>query len=437
MKMRMDKKYLYAGLTAFIVACCILIFYWVMGDWQNISSAISKFFVAVSPIIYAFVFAFLLAPICNFLEQKCFLKLGNKIHKTNKKKAKKFARTWSVTGALLFGILIIGVLLYMILPRTYDSIKGIVTMMPDYASKLIDKINKLAKSDSAIWNDLSAILNSLYDGITKWLNTKIIPNMGTLLTGVSSGVVSVFRVVFNTIVGLIITAYLLFSKEYFIAQLKKITYCIFKRKTANSIVETGSLTYELFGNYISARIVDSFIIGVLCYIGMIILKIPEPVLISVIVGITNIIPFFGPFIGAIPSALLLLLEDPIKCLVFVIFIFCLQQLDGNLIGPFLLGESMGLNKFWVMLALLVGGMYGFLGMICAVPLFAVVYTILRTIVNNHLIKNEMPFDTKEYMNLYAIDEKSGKFMHGNPRNAPKAGLGLKKKRKSKKEKDEN
>lgn len=408
MKFRWDRKYLYWGTTAFVVICLSLIFYWVVGDWENVSTKFHHLITAISPILYAFVFAFLLAPICNWLERNWFLKLGKSVHKNNEKKAKKFARVFSVTGALFFGICIVALLLYLILPRTYESIKGIVALMPDYLQQLIDKIGKLQISGSSIWKDFSSLLNSLYTNAGKWLETSIMPNMGTLLTGVSSGVVSVFLVVFNTLVGLIITAYLLFSKEYFIAQAKKITFCLFSRKTSNSLLKTASLTYDMFGNYISARLVDSFIIGILCYIGMLVLKIPEPELISVIVGVTNIIPFFGPFIGAIPSAMLLLLEDPIKCLIFIIFIFCLQQVDGNIIGPTLLGDSMGLNKFWVMLALLVGGMYGFLGMICSVPLFAVLYTVLRTIANNKLTKIGLPTDTGEYMHLESIDEKGNR-----------------------------
>ena len=410
MRFRWDRKYLYWGVTAFIVVCCCLLFNNFIGDWKKLSEGFSRFVTVLSPILYAFVFAFLLAPICNFLEKNCFLPLGNKLHKNNQKRAKKFARWFSVAGSIVCGLMIIALLLYLILPRTYESVKGIVTRMPEYVDKLIVSFNKIEQSNLTIMQDLSAVLNTVYQGIEKWMNTTLMPNMGTILTGVSTGVVSAIRVVFNTLVGLIVAAYLLYDKEYFIAQAKKATYCIFTKKTANSILETSSLTYNLFGNYISARIVDSFIIGILCYIGMLILRIPEAELISVMVCITNIIPFFGPFLGAIPSALILLLEDPMKCFVFCIFILCLQQLDGNIIGPHILGNSMGLNKFWVMLALLVGALEGFVGMICAVPVFAVLYTIARTIINNRLQKMDMPIDTKEYMNLKGIDEKTGEFI---------------------------
>ncbi len=408
MKFRWDRKYLYWGITAFVVVACSMIFYWMVKDWNTVFKKISDIFTALSPVLYAFVFSFLLAPICNFLEDNFFIKLGRKLHKKNEQKAKRFARAFSVTGSVLFGVLLVAFLLYLIIPQTYSSIQSLVESFPGYVDTLITKINSFTHNkETGLWHDLVVVINSLYNSIIDMLKKTGAANFDTLLTGISAGVISVFRVLFSLIVGLVMTVYLLAKKEHFLAQLKKLTYCIFKKKTANNLLKTASLTYDMFGNYISARLVDSLIIGVLTYVCMLVLRLPYPVLISVIVGITNIIPFFGPFVGAIPSALLILLVSPIKCFIFIVLIVVIQQLDGNVIGPLLLGNTTGLNSFWVLVSLLIGGTFGFVGIICSVPLFAVVYTLVKAAGNSHLERVGLPDNTLDYYNLSSIDLETG------------------------------
>ena len=206
---------------------------------------------------------------------------------------------------------------------------------------------------------------------------------------------------------MIVSVYLLFSKETFIGQFKKLTYALFKPKRANIIIETARKSNEIFGGFISGKILDSAIIGVIAYIVLAIMKMPDTVLVAVIIGVTNVIPFFGPFIGAVPSFIIIVLQNPIQGLYFLIFIVVLQQIDGNIIGPKILGSSTGLSAFWVVFAILVfGGLWGFPGMLLGVPLMAVIYYVAQKTVSYFLKKRGLTTDTLAYVYLTKVDKES-------------------------------
>ena len=404
MKFRWDKKYLHWGVTAFCVIACSLIFYWLVTDWGKLTSGLGKLLDILSPVLYALVFAFLLAPLCNFLERKCFTKLSGRIFK-KPKTAKKAARGFSVALSLIFGLSVVAALLYLILPQTYTSVESLVVKMPEYIEEGTKQIQSWTQADSPLGQQVVQVFNGVYQQFTEFLSSNLLPMISSSL---SAAAVGVFKTIFNLFVGIVITVYLLCSKEHFIAQCKKLTCCLFPRRFANSLLRNASLTYNMFGDYITARLIDSAIVGVVNYIVMLILGLHYPALISVIVGVTNIIPFFGPYIGAIPSALLLLLVDPVECLIFVAYTLVLQQLDGNVLAPLLMGNRTGLNSFWVMVALLVGGgFFGFPGMVFSVPLFAVLFTIVRTLSNTHLEKKGLPSDTGRYYHMKELDPDTG------------------------------
>ena len=404
MKFRWDKKYLHWGVTAFCVIACSLIFYWLVTDWGKLTSGLGKLLDILSPVLYALVFAFLLAPLCNFLERKCFTKLSVRIFK-KPKTAKKAARGFSVALSLIFGLSVVAALLYLILPQTYTSVESLVVKMPEYIEEGTKQIQSWTQADSPLGQQVVQVFNGVYQQFTEFLSSNLLPMISSSL---SAAAVGVFNTIFNLFVGIVITVYLLCSKEHFIAQCKKLTCCLFPRRFANSLLRNASLTYNMFGDYITARLIDSAIVGVVNYIVMLILGLHYPALISVIVGVTNIIPFFGPYIGAIPSALLLLLVDPVECLIFVAYTLVLQQLDGNVLAPLLMGNRTGLNSFWVMVALLVGGgFFGFPGMVFSVPLFAVLFTIVRTLSNTHLEKKGLPSDTGRYYHMKELDPDTG------------------------------
>lgn len=407
-KFRWDKKYLYAGVTAFIVIVCSLVFYWIVTDWDLLFSGLQKFIDVLDPLIYGLVFAFLLAPICNWTEARWFGPLSKRMLKKNPDGAPRLARGFSVTFSLVFGIAVVSAVIWLIIPQTYRSIETVVVKAPGYIEDAIRRLEKWVTSDSETEAQLLAAVNTMYNSALDWLQNGLIPRVDDIVVQVTAGVVGAVGVVFDVIVGLVITVYLLCGKESFIAQCKKAVYCLFPKRSANEIVKTASFTYDMFGNFITARLIDGVIIGIINYIVMLLLGMPYPELISVIVGVTNIIPFFGPFIGAIPSALLILIVDPFKCLIYILYTIVLQQVDGNIIGPALLGSKTGISSFWVILALLVGGgLFGFVGMVCAVPLFAVVYALLRKAGNARLAKKGMSEDTLDYFDLAYVDDETG------------------------------
>lgn len=415
MKFHLDKKYRHAGITAFLVAVCILLFYWIITDWNLLFSGIKKVVNVLNPLIYGLVFAFLLAPVCNFVEHHWFLPLCGKLFKKYPQKAPRFARGFSVAVSLIFGIAVVSAIVWLILPQTYHSIETVIAAMPGYIEGALTNLEKWVRSDSTLETQLLTVVDSLYNSALDWIQNGLLPRMDDILVQVTAGLVSVVTVVFDVVVGLVITVYLLADKENFLAQCKKAVYCLFSKRTANEIVKTASFTFDMFGNFITARLIDGAIIGVINYIVMLILGMPYPELISVIVGVTNIIPFFGPFIGAIPSALLIVIVDPFKCLIFVIYTIVLQQVDGNIIGPALLGSKTGISSFWVIIALLVGGgLFGFVGMVCAVPLFAVVYALLKKAGNARLARKGLQEETAAYEHLAYIDEETGEHILRQP-----------------------
>ena len=409
MKFHPDKKYVHAGVTAFLTVVCCLLFYWIVTDWHMLFSGVQKVMETLNPLVYGLVFAFLLAPVCNFVETHWFMPLCKRIFKKRPQNAPRVARGFSVAVSLIFGIAVVSAIVWLIIPQTYDSIKTVIQEMPGYIEEAILKLEKWAKSDSSIEAQLQGVVDSIYNSALNWVETGLLPRMDDILVQVTTGIVSVVKVAFDVVVGLVITVYLLADKENFFAQCKKAVYCLFPQHTANEIVKTASFTFDMFGNFITARLIDGAIIGVINYILMLIFGMEEyAVLISVIVGVTNIIPFFGPFIGAIPSALLLLIVDPVQCLIFIIYTIVLQQVDGNIIGPALLGRTTGIGSFWVIVALLVGGgLFGFVGMVCAVPLFAVVYALLKKAGNERLVKKGLEKETVCYERLAYIDEETG------------------------------
>lgn len=418
MKKHMDKKYLHAGLTAFLVAVCILVFYWIVTDWNLLFSGVGKVIKVLNPLIYGLVFAFLLAPICNFVELHWFMPLCKKMFKKRPQSAPRVARGFSVAASLIFGITVVSAIVWLIIPQTYDSIKTLIDDMPGYINSALADLEKWVKSDSVLEAQLLSVVDSMYNSALDWIQNGLLPRMDDILVQVTAGVVSVVTVVFDVVVGLVITVYLLADKENFLAQCKKTVYCLFPKHKANGIVKTASFTFDMFGNFITARLIDGVIIGIINYIVMLILGMPYPELISVIVGVTNVIPFFGPFIGAIPSALLILIADnggPLVCLIFIVYTIVLQQVDGNIIGPALLGSKTGIGSFWVIVALLVGGgLFGFVGMVCAVPLFAVLYALLKKAGNARLREQGMQEETTAYEHLAYIDEETGEHVLRKP-----------------------
>ena len=266
-------------------------------------------------------------------------------------------------------------------------------------------------SDSTVGKMLASIVEEASDFVQNWMKTDLMEKVNLWMTQLTVGMIQMVREVFNFIIGIIVSIYVLFSKEKFQKQTKKLIYAVFRPGQANMILQIGGKSNEIFGGFIIGKIIDSLIIGVICFIGLSILNMPYTMLVSVIVGVTNVIPFFGPYIGAIPSTILIALEDPMKGVYFLIFILVLQQFDGNILGPKILGNSTGLSAFWVVTSILLGGgLFGFVGMVMGVPTFAVIYFIVDMILDNKLKKKKLPVRSDSYDEWSYVDS-SGEYIH--------------------------
>ena len=267
----------------------------------------------------------------------------------------------------------------------------------------MDWINRFLKQDSPAAGYMDTLINDASKYLEKWLRKNVM-EQSDFIANITTGVYNVVKAVFNAIICLIISVYVLMTKEKFIGQAKKIIYAIFRPRYGNVVMEVFRKADDVFGGFFIGKIIDSLIIGCICFVGLAILRMPYVALISVIVGVTNIIPFFGPYIGAIPSFILIFLVDPMKGVYFIIFIIILQQVDGNVIGPKILGNTTGLSPFWVIFAILLfGGSFGVIGMLFGVPIFAMIYYIVKRIVEHILKKRRLPEETEQYIELDTVD----------------------------------
>lgn len=392
------------GIMIFVSLSGCLLFYFRLRRREGLADGFSTIIRAAQPIIIGLVLAYILNPVMKFLE-KPLLPFFEKRCKT-KEKAAKWARGLAITGAIIFFLVILVLLIWAVAPALVTSVAGLIDTMPESVNKFIKTIQNGRFGKFKVTDRIGEFLTSLTDELEKWVTT-LIPQARTYIVQFTSGVISVVRGVVNFIIGIIVTIYVLLIKESLIGQMKKMVYAIFKPAVGNIILETMHKADEIFGGFIIGKIVDSAIIGVICYIGCSILNIPDALLVSVIIGVTNIIPAFGPFIGAVPAVFLVIIQSPWHALYLVIFIIILQQVDGNIIGPKILGSSTGLTSFWVMFAILIGGgMFGFLGMLLGVPVFAMIYYIVRRLVNHSIKKKNMPMETEAYVKVSSVDVKT-------------------------------
>ena len=378
----------------FVVATCIL-FYFALLRLGQISSVFKQFLTVAKPIIYGLAIAYLLNPIVKWIDRRMIPLLEK--HCPKLKKKKQISRGVGIFVSVILMLALITTLLNMMIPELYGSIRDMIFTVPSQMNRFINEFSKMHSSDSTVGKMLASIVEEASDFVQNWMKTDLMEKVNLWMTQLTVGMIQMVREVFNFIIGIIVSIYVLFSKEKFQKQTKKLIYAVFRPGQANMILQIGGKSNEIFGGFIIGKIIDSLIIGVICFIGLSILNMPYTMLVSVIVGVTNVIPFFGPYIGAIPSAILILLADPLKGLYFIIFVIALQQFDGNVLGPKILGNSTGLSSFWVVFSILIaGGLFGIPGMLFGVPTFAVIYYIVNMLVNSILKKKELPTDTECY-----------------------------------------
>lgn len=385
------KDYFYKGLTAFLVIAACVLFAFLVFKIHIIWGYIKSLTAVLTPVIVGFVIAYLVNPMVRFFDKYIFKALGSK--SKNKKRAASISKTISVLlSMLVFALIIIG-LFWLVIPQLVTSISSFVNTFPEKLTALSSWGKKVLKENK----HLQSLFTSAVDYGNKWLKTDLASFAGNAASNVASGLISVANVLKNFGLGFIFAIYLLFAKDRMINQSKKMLYAFFNDKTMDRILSGLSKSHKVFSGFINGKLLDSLIIGALCFIGTAAFGIPYALLVSVIVGVTNIIPVFGPYIGGVPSAILVTITSPIKGLYFVILVIFLQILDGNFIGPKILGDKTGLSNFWVMFAIVVGGgLFGIIGMLVGVPAFAVIYYAFALFVNYRLRKKNKSTLSDDY-----------------------------------------
>lgn len=397
------RKYLFISLAGAVGIILCIVFFFALFRFKQVMEGIRTLESILMPFIYGAVIAYLLTPVCNFVEIRLNALLTGRM-KVNEQKASRFSAAIGIGLSLLFGFFIVYLLLAMVLPQVFESVRGIVQVLPGNVVKWSDWIQQKLADDEVLANYAEQFINAAYQNMQVWLNTKFLPDMQVIVSGVSAGLISALAAVKNIVIGIFAAAYLMGNRKKFAAQGKKLIYSFTKVPVANGILDEIHYINRVFGGFIDGKLLDSLIIGILCFVIMNFLNMPYTMLISVIVGVTNIIPFFGPFIGAIPSALIILTDSPVKCVYFLILILVLQQFDGNFLGPKILGDSTGLSSFWVLFSILLfGGLMGFVGMVIGVPTFAVIYDLIKKYSNWMLRKKKLATDTSVYEELSSIE----------------------------------
>ncbi|MGN0658897.1 MAG: AI-2E family transporter [Emergencia sp.] len=408
MKERLQNEYVKLGLTIFAAGAGLIILFQVITHFDRVEEGLSVLTTIISPFIYGLVMAYLLCPIYNMSVRRFYRIIKDAFQK--KKNALRVARVAGTLISLLVLFGVVGGLFALVLPETIRSVVGLIQLLPERLNDLLHWAENTLSSErypeAAATFEL--LVSKFRDTFTDWTQNEFLPRLGEYMTQISLGVYATVKTVLNIFIGVIVCVYFLNSKELFKAQTKKIITATLTKEKSDEVFEFAYFTNRTFGGFINGKLIDSLIIGILCFILMSIFKMPYSVLVSAIIGVTNFIPFFGPFIGAIPSAVIICVADPLQALYFLILVLALQQFDGNILGPKILGGTTGLASFWVMFAILVGGgLFGFKGMILGVPVFAVIYYYFSRYIRRRLRRKNLPEETGEYQdyNKYDINRK--------------------------------
>ncbi|MBE6034276.1 AI-2E family transporter [Aminipila sp.] len=402
MKMNCNSPYIKWGMTAFIVLCSTILFFFAIFRMKGLLGSVHLVFQILMPFVYGLVIAYLLCPVYNYCTKRIYKVSSGMLGRV---KALTFSRVLSTTITMIIAFVVVGGLVSMVLPQMLESLINLVRTAPDSFKDFFAWAETKLSSNKEVNDALKMLMGDYTDKLNDWLQNEVLPWLLTFAAQVSTGLIDLMRFLKDFVIGIIICIYFLNSKEIFKAQSKKLTYAVLKKENARMLIREMNFINKTFSAFISGKLIDSAIIGVICFVAMTILHMPYIMLISVIIGVTNIIPFFGPFIGAIPSTIIILTASPIQAVYFVIFIFILQQVDGNIIGPKILGDSTGLPSFWVMFAILVGGgLFGFAGMILGIPIFAIFYAYFSRMVDSKLKKKNLPVSVDMYKDLSYYDE---------------------------------
>jgi len=407
--LRPDRRTLFSiGLTVFLTFFACNIVFFLFYRYKGFSDAWNNLLIVLQPVLFGILGAYLVNPIMKAYEAKMlpyFLKKTKNAGRT-----KRRVRNVTITLGLITFLAIIALIIMIIIPQMVSNIADLTKSVPREMAQLTAWMEANSDSPVIIW--LSESLQSIADSLVSFLKNISFSTGLDYVTSFANGVYIEVSSLINLIIGLIVAVYLLQTKEAFIGQGKKIVYALFKPETGNKIIHTMRRSNEIFGGFVIGKIIDSMIIGVISYVVLSIMRLPYPALLATIIGVTNVIPIFGPFIGAIPCLILVVLANPLQALYLLIYIIIIQQVDGNIIGPKILGDSTGLSSFWVIFSILVaGGFFGLPGMLFGVPVFAVLYYLLKKLFEGKLRKKDLPTNTTDYVRAVKMDVNTRKLRY--------------------------
>ena len=391
-------------LTGLLIAAGAILIYFVFMKMGSLWGSVKHLVQIIAPIVSGAVIAYLVAPICNAYERGLYAGIKRLKMFRKDKTRQRVSNALAVAGSMLTLIALIVLFLVMILPQLWQSLVSMFASISTYTDNIITLTKNIFAENAWLEDSLVEFWQNTESYITNFFQSKILPNVDVWITGLSTGVSQTVVFLYNISIGMIVAVYLLASHKLFAAQSIKLLYAVLPPRQAGSVLSRARYADRVFGKFISGKIVESLIIGAIAMVGTHILQMPYAMLISVVIGITNIVPFFGPIIGAIPCIFITLIVDPLKALYLLIFIMVLQQVDGNIIGPKILGESTGLSGFWILFSILLfGGLFGVLGMLIGVPLFAVIYSIVGDWIRARLQKKHLPSQTESYLDFAETD----------------------------------
>lgn len=378
MKDNYIKRYMYAAICGFCVIAAAIVLFFALYKFDVIMETVSGVTTALMPFIIGAVLAYLLCPMCNMFERgygKMLSRVDNKLF------SKKFCKAASIFTSVAVALVAIYLVISILVPHLLTTVMKLVQILPAGADTISSWLEKLTNSDSEMLANAQQLLDKAYAAIEDWLSDGLLKTANRFAAGISTGVISLLSVIMNIFVGFVVAVYLLFSRKKLAKQANMIVHSIFKKKTADIIIDEVKYADKVFSGFITGKILDAIMVSLIMYIGLMAFKLFNPgddtmseILIAVIVFIFNIIPFFGWYIGLFLSAILILLVNPAQCIFFVIFDVLFQQIDGNIIEPKIIGSNTGVSSIWVLFSLLLfGHLWGFVGMLVGVPCFAVIY----------------------------------------------------------------
>lgn len=400
------KDYYHKGLAAFLTVAMCILFFFLLFRFDRIQEYAGMIMKILRPFAFGAVIAYLLSPVCNWFERRMAELAGlEKKPEETVRKLKKLFSAASIFLSLFLFCFVIYVLVAMVVSQVFSSIQMLVTAMPGYVMTITSWLEDLVKEDTFLINYVEQYSEQILNGMQDFARTQLLPNINNIISGGSISVLTLLVTAKDLVIGLIVAVYFMNSRRVFAHQAKMVVRAVFlpkknlredRMQAADWILKEADIINDYLGGFIKGKLLDSLIIGLICMIFTSIVDMPYAVLVSVVIGVTNIIPFFGPFIGAIPTAILILMVNPVKCVYFIIFILVLQQFDGNILGPKILGNTTHLSSFWVLFAILLfGGLFGIVGMVIGVPVFAFFYQLIREWVLGRLKKQKAKKETAE------------------------------------------